>query len=463
MFDTQVYSTRRESLRKALASHGVHEGLVVLIGNGESPVNYLDNAYPFRQDSSFLYFVGIAQPGLAASIDLATGRTRLYADDPSMGEIVWTGPRPRAAELAARSGLSETRGRAALAEDAAAAGPGRLLYLPPYRAETRAELAALAGKAYAEVDAGASPALVRSAVELREIKSEAEIAELERAVAVTVDMHKAALVTSRVGMRESDIAARVTQVALASGGALAFPVIATTKGATLHNHSYGRSLAAGGLFLLDAGAEAPSGYAGDLTTTFPIGKRFDERQHAMYDIVMAAHAAACAALAPGVDFLDVHLASARAIAGGLRDLGLLKGEVEAAVAAGAHALFYPHGIGHMIGLDVHDMECYGEDRVGYDGLPRSAQFGLASLRLAKPLKTGMVHSVEPGLYFIPELMAQWKAERRLAEFIAYDRLEPWMEAGGVRNEEDWLVTATGARRLGPAFDKSLAAIESHRA
>ncbi|MDA8426286.1 MAG: M24 family metallopeptidase [Treponema sp.] len=289
------------------------------------------------------------------------------------------------------------------------------------------------------------------------------MAELERAVAVTVEMHKAALVTSRAGMRESDIVARVTQVALASGGALSFPVIGTTKGATLHIHSYGRTLASGGLFLLDAGAEAPSGYAGDLTTTFPIGKRFDERQRAMYDIVLSAHAAACAALAPGVDFLEVHLASARAIAAGLKELGLLKGEVEEAVAAGAHALFYPHGIGHMIGLDVHDMECYGEDHVGYEGRARSEQFGLASLRLAKPLKSGMVHSVEPGLYFIPELIAQWKAEGRHARFIAYDKLASWLDAGGVRNEEDWLVTPSGARRLGPAFDKSPAAIESHRA
>ena len=461
MFEAQVYVRRREALRAALAERGVKDGLVVLVGNGESPMNYLDNAYPFRQDSSFLYFVGLAQPGLAASIDLGSGKARLYGEDPSMSEIVWSGPRPTAAELASLSGIAETRKRAELASDASSAG--RLLYLPSYRAETRAELAELSGRAYAAVDAGASPELIRAAIALREIKAEEEIAELERAVAVTVEMHKAALVTSRAGMRESDIVARVTQVALASGGALSFPVIGTTKGATLHIHSYGRTLASGGLFLLDAGAEAPSGYAGDLTTTFPIGKRFDERQRAMYDIVLSAHAAACAALAPGVDFLEVHLASARAIAAGLKELGLLKGEVEEAVAAGAHALFYPHGIGHMIGLDVHDMECYGEDHVGYEGRARSEQFGLASLRLAKPLKSGMVHSVEPGLYFIPELIAQWKAESRHARFIAYDKLASWLDAGGVRNEEDWLVTPSGARRLGPAFDKSPAAIESHRA
>jgi len=463
MFEAHVYRDRREALRAALAARGTQDGLVVLIGNGESPMNYVDNAYPFRQDSTFLYFVGVSQPALAASIDLATGRVRFYGDDLTMSDIVWTGPRPGMAELAARSGIAEVLPRAALAKDAAAAGPSRVLYLPPYRAETRAELADLTGRRYAEVDASASRALALAAIGLREVKSEAEIAELEHATAVTTEMHRAALATARAGMRESDVAARVTQIALASGGALSFPVIGTTKGATLHNHSYDRRLEEGGLFLLDAGAEVASGYAGDLTTTFPIGKRFDERQRAAYEIVLSAHAAACAALSPGVDFLDVHLASAKAIARGLADLGLLKGNIDEAVAAGAHALFYPHGIGHMIGLDVHDMECYGEDLVGYAQRARSSQFGLASLRLAKPLRPGMVHSVEPGLYFIPELIAQWRAEGRNAQFIAYDRLEPWMRVGGLRNEEDWLITASGARKLGPAFDKSLAAIESYRA
>ncbi|HTX73466.1 MAG TPA: aminopeptidase P N-terminal domain-containing protein [Rectinemataceae bacterium] len=462
MFEASVYARRREALRRELESRGVERGLVILIGNGESPVNYADNAYPFRQDSTFLYFVGTAQPGLAATIDLASGSTRFFGDDLTMNDIVWTGPRPTMAALAERSGISETLPRSALAAKAAEAGAGALLYLPSYRAETRLELAELTGLRPVAVDAGASLPLVMAIAALRELKSEEEVAELEHAVAITTEMHRAALATARAGMRESDVAARVTQIALAAGGALSFPVIATTRGATLHNHSYDARLAEGGLFLLDAGAEVASGYAGDLTTTFPISARFDTRQKEVYEIVLSAHAAACAALAPGVDFLDVHLASARAVAAGLKDLGLIRGDPREAVAAGAHALFYPHGIGHMIGLDVHDMESYGEDRVGYADRPRSSQFGLASLRLAKPLKVGMVHSVEPGLYFIPELIAQWKAEKRCGGFINYDRLDAWSGFGGVRNEEDWLVTPTGARKLGPAFDKSTASIESLR-
>jgi Xaa-Pro aminopeptidase len=483
MFDTAVYSKRRESLRLLLEGEGVSAGLVIFIGNGESPMNYADNCYPFRQDSSFLYFAGIDLPDLAMALDLAGGRAILFGNDPTMDDIVWTGPRPSIAELAGLSGIVETRPRAALAAfvDAAArkirtepgaqeAGPGAsgaarigLLYLPPYRAETKAELSELSGKTCAEVEAGFSLPLVRACVALREVKAEIEVAEIESAVAVSVEMHRAAIATARSGMRESDIAARVTQVALADSGGLAFPVIATTRGATLHNHAWDRDLVDGGLFLLDAGAQTASGYAGDLTSTFPIGPRFDGRQRAIYDIVLAAMRSAVALLAPGRPFLEVHLAAARSVAAGLKDLGLMKGNPDEIVAAGAHALFFPHGIGHMLGLDVHDMENYGEVQVGYDGRAKSAQFGLRSLRLAKPLKAGMVHTIEPGIYFIPRLIESWRSGNRFPDFIAYENIGVWMDVGGIRNEEDWLITETGARRLGPIFDKSPEHIESLRA
>jgi Xaa-Pro aminopeptidase len=462
MFDTKTYAHRRESLLRGLAARGLRSGSVLLLGNRESPINYPDNCYGFRQDSSFLYFVGISQPGLAVTIDCASGAASLYGDDATLDDIVWTGAQTSLRELAALSGIAAVRGRSALAVDLAELPHGKLFYLPPYRADNRAEIAELSGLPYASVNSGASLPLIEAAISLREIKSEAEIAEMDRAVAVSVDMHKAALTTARAGMLESDVYGRVAEVALASGGGLSFPVIATTKGATLHTHSHDRRLETGGLFLLDAGAEAASGYAGDLSTSFPINPRFDDRQRGIYELVLRMHRAACALLRPGVNYRDVHFAAAREGVLGLNDLGLMRGDPDDAVSSGAYAFFFPCGTGHMIGLDVHDMEDYGEIHVGYGSSERSRLFGLKSLRLAKPLKAGMTFTVEPGIYFIPELYAMWEAEGRFAEFIDYGAVKPWLGFGGMRNEEDWLVTPQGARMLGPAFDKSVEAIEHMR-
>ena len=460
MFDTATYRRRRSALVKELATRGEERGLALFIGNGESPMNYADNTYPFRQDSSFLYFFGIRKPGLAATIDLETGTATVYGDDLSMDDIVWTGPEPKVTELADAAGAEASRPRADLV--AAAERSGRLLWVPPYRDETRRELAALAAVPIDEIDALSSTPLIRSVLALREIKEEAEIAELEAAVATSVDMHRAAIAMARPGLRESDIAARVTEVALADGGGLSFPVIATVRGATLHNHRHDGLLEAGQLFLLDAGAETPSGYAGDLTSTFPVAPAYDARQKAIYEIVLAMGRAAASRVKPGVPYAEAHDAAAEAGVRGLSALGLMKGDPAEAVARGAHALFFPHGVGHMVGLDVHDMENYGERWVGYDGAARSDQFGRKSLRLAKPLKAGMVLTIEPGIYFIPELIAAWKAEGRFAECIDYKAAEAYLGFGGIRNEEDWLVTPTGGCRLGPDFDKSVAAMEAAR-
>jgi len=466
MFKPQTYQQRREALIKGLAARGVKKGLVAVIGNEESPMSYHDNTYPFRQDSSFLYFFGPSKPGLAASIDVGTGKTVLYGDDPSLDDIVWTGPETSVAELAKAAGMDEAKPRGKLAAAAKKAAP--LLFFPPYRADARVELAEFLGTAPAAVDEAASIPLIRAAVELREIKSAEEIAEMELAVETSVAMHRAAMAMAKPGLRESDIMAKVNEVALAAGGAeggsgISFPSIATTAGATLHNHLYGKTLKAGGLFLLDAGAERPSGYAGDLTSTFPIGTHYDKRQRSIYEIVLAMGDSAKAILKPGLPFLKAHEAAARAMVEGFKELGLMKGDTDEAVAAGAYALFFVHGLGHQIGLDVHDMENYGEQWVGYDGGERSSLFGLKSLRLAKPLKAGMVHSVEPGVYFIPALIAEWKKEKKFSDFINYDKIGPYLDFGGVRNEEDWLITPKGARRLGPSFDKSIEAMEAARA
>jgi Xaa-Pro aminopeptidase len=460
MFPIETYVSRRSRLRSQLSS-----GMVLLLGNDESPMNYAANTFHFRQDSTFLYFFGVDQPGYAAVIDLDEGRTTLFGDDLTIDDIVWTGSLPTVAELAAKAGVTETRPAAALdtcVKDATAKGrPVR--YLPPYRYENRLKLLRLLGVHPDLQRDGASIELVRAIVEMRVIKSTEEVAEIEMAVNTSVDMHLAGMRMVRPGMVEAEVAARVTEIALAAGGHLAFPVIATIHGETLHNHYHGNTVASGELFLLDTGAETALHYAGDLTSTFPVDRAFTPRQRDVYEVVLAAHLAAVAACRPGVRFRDVHRLSCRTLAEGLKGIGLMRGDLDDAVAQGAHALFFQCGTGHMLGLDVHDMEDLGEVWVGYEGEPKSLQFGLKSLRLARPLQPGFIFTVEPGLYFIPELTRRWKAERKHEAFIDYDAVESYVDFGGVRIEENIVVTPEGNRILGKWRPRTIAEVEAVRA
>lgn len=447
VMESETYENRRSRLLSQLGS-----GLVVLPGNGLSPINYEDNPYPFRQDSTFLYYFGLARADLGAVLDVEAGSATLFGDDATVEEIVWTGDVPTLAEAAERVGITDTRPRAALWDVVSAArSAGREVHwLPPYRAEHELLLSELVGVPAGEVGRRASTALIRAVVSQRSRKDAAEVAEIERAVATSVAMHEAALRMLAPGVTESAIAAEVERVARAAGGRIAFPVIATIHGETLHNHAQTATLSAGDLFLLDSGAETALGYAGDLTTTCPVSREPSSRQKDVYAILMRSYDAAVAALAPDVPNREVHFAAARAIFDGMKDLGIMRGDTEEAVAAGAHALVFPHGIGHMMGLDVHDMENLGEDYVGYgEGQERSDQFGLGSLRLARPLEPGFVLTVEPGIYFIPKLIDSWRERGHLAGFIDYDAIDDWRDFGGVRNEEDYLITDHGARRLGP--------------
>jgi Xaa-Pro aminopeptidase len=445
MFAREIYERRRTDLAARLG-----DGLVLLPGNGESPMNYADNAYPFRQDSSFLYYAGLDQPDLAAVIDADSGDTTLFGDELTLDQIVWMGELPTLAARTERTGIAHVRPRRQLeATIAAARTSGReVRFLPPYRADTAALLEKLVGGA-------ASLELIRAVVDQRSRKSAEEVAEIEKAVAVSVAMHEAAIRLGRPGGTEREVAAEVERIASASGGRVAYPAIATINGQTLHNHIHPNDISEGDLFLLDAGAETALGYAGDLTTTFPANARFDDRQRQVYDIVLRAYDAAVRAIVPGVRNLDVHFAAARIIFDGMKDLGIMRGDAERALAAGAHALVFPHGIGHMMGLDVHDMENLGEDHVGYAGEARSTQFGLKSLRLARPLEPGFVLTIEPGVYFIPQLIDAWRARGHCSEFIDYDAMDRWRDLGGIRNEEDYLVTDDGARRLGPRKPQTL--------
>jgi len=459
MFSRDTYVSRRTALASRFES-----GLLVLPGNSESPMNYADNCYAFRQDSTFLYYFGLDQPGVAAVIDVDAGAATVFGDELTIDHIVWMGDLPTIAARAERVGVVDTRPLSDLnriVAEARAAGRD-VHYLPPYRADTTVWLADLMAVTPAAVAAGASTDFVRAVVDQRVIKSAEEVAEIERAVEISVAMHEAAIRMARPGMTEADVAAEVGRIAEAAGGRTSFPIIATIHGETLHNHVHVHTLADGDLFLLDAWAETAMGYAGDLSSTFPVGRRFSERQRTIYELQLAAQVAAVDTLAPGVPFREAHFASARVIFDGLKDLGVMKGDTDEALAAGAHAMVFPCGVGHMMGLDVHDMENLGEVWVGYDGEPKSTQFGLKSLRLARELKPGFVLTVEPGIYFIPQLMDLWRSEGRCADFIDFDELDKWRDFGGVRNEEDFLITAEGARRLGPHKPQTVEEIESLR-
>ncbi|MGB3548665.1 MAG: aminopeptidase P family protein, partial [Saprospiraceae bacterium] len=398
---------RRAALISALPS-----GLILLPGNAEAPMNYADNTYPFRQDSSFRYYGGPNRPDFHLLIDCEAGTTTLYGTDLSLDYVVWMGAQPSVRELADRTGIEHTGSPAELgAALAKAKAAGRAIhYLPPYRAERTLLLAGWLGVDPAAVGAGVSETLIRAVIAQRSVKSADEVREMERAVIVSGVMHRAAMRAAKPGELEAATAGLVEGIAIGAGGRLAYPAIVTVNGQILHNHYHGNKLKRGDLMLIDAGAQTDSGYAGDITRTFPVAAKFTSRQRDIYELVLRAENDCIGILQPKIAYRAVHLRAAHLMAESLRDLGLMRGSTEDAVAAGAHALFFPHGLGHHIGMDVHDMEDLGEDRVGYDEeISRSDQFGTKSLRLGRRLAAGNVITVEPGCYFIPALMDQWQA------------------------------------------------------
>jgi Xaa-Pro aminopeptidase len=456
MFAREVYVRRREVLRESVRS-----GVLLFLGNEESPMNYPANQYHFRQDSSFLYYWGIDTPGLAALIDLESGTETLFGDDPTVADIVWTGPQPLLREKGEMTGVQKTLPSADLREAVlTAVRAGKTVhFLPPYRPENRLRIEQLLSIHPTRAGDHASPEFIRGVVAQRSIKQAEEVEEIEKAVGITSGMQTYAMAMTRPGMYEREIAGPMHGIALSRGGNLAFPIIFSIHGETLHNHAYGNIMQNGNIVVNDCGAESGLHYAGDLTRTFPVSGRFTERQKDLYRIVVDAQKKALEAIRPGVPFREIHLLASKALASGLRGLGLMKGDVDEAVAQGAHAMFFQCGLGHMMGLDVHDMEDLGEEYVGYEGLQRSPQFGLCYLRLAKPLRPGFVLTVEPGIYFIPALIDQWKREKKCGEYINYDALERYRDFGGIRIEDDVLVTETGYRLLGPSVPKTIEEVE----
>ncbi len=450
-----IYAARRAKLRER-----VSEGAILFLGHAEAPRNYAANTYPFRQDSHLLYYAGVELPDKALLL-APDGREILFGAPVTMDDIVWMGPQSGLAELAAGAGVAATEDIARLKETLAAliAQGVHVHYLPPYRADQAAALSRLLDVAPEHVADGVSGQLLQAVAQQRSIKAAEEIAEIENALTVSAAMYQIALQSIRPGVPEAVVAGLMQAVALSLGRQQAFQPIVSIHGEVLHNTFYGNLLQNGQLLVIDSGAESTLGYAADLTRTFPVSGRFTAPQREIYEIVLRAQVAVIETASPRVTNRDLHFVAARTIAAGLKEIGLMRGDVDEAVQAGAHALFFPHGIGHMLGLDIHDMEDLG-DAVGYGpGDERSPQFGLSFLRLARGLQPGFVITDEPGVYFIPPLIDQWAAEKRHDAFINYEKLAAYRHFGGIRIEDDLLITADGARVLGPPVPKSVKDIE----
>lgn len=458
MFAPNVYIERRKRLRTDVGS-----GLILFLGNEQSPMNYPDNQYPFRQDSSFLYFFGLDCPGLAAVIDIDQGDECVFGNDLTVDDIIWTGPQPPLEEKCQEVGVSFTAplDQLALVLERATAQKMQIHFLPQYRSENILKIQRLLAIEPEAIGDHASEPLIRAVVAQRSIKSEDEIKEIEAALDMSYEMQTTAMKMSRPGVYEREVAAAMEQIVLSHAGRLSFPTIFSIHGETLHNHCHGNIMNAGDIAVNDSGAETQLGYASDVTRTIPISGKFSQRQKEIYAIVLDAQNKAIEATKPGVEWRNVHRLASEVLVSGLKDLGLVKGDVAEAVEAGVHTLFFQCGLGHMMGLDVHDMEGLGEDYVGYtDTIKRNPEFGWRSLRLGKALEPGFVITVEPGLYFIPELIDRWKAEQKNAQFINYDAVEKYRDFGGIRIEDDVLVTEEGSRMLGKPIPRTIEEVEA---
>lgn len=457
MFPSKVYTDRRAILHKE-----VKTGLILFLGNQESAFNYPANTYSFRQDSSFSYFFGLDHPDLAGVIDLDNGKDYIFGNDVDIDDIIWMGKQPTIKDQAESVGVENTaplKELAPLIKTARAKGQ-KIHYLPPYRGEIVIWLTDLLDLHHTKLKENASEELVKGVIKMRMAKDDLEIKEIEKMIDVAWLMHTTAMKMAKPGVIEQEIAGVIEGIALSYAGPVSFPVILSINGQTLHNHYHGNTLVEGRMLVVDAGCESGSHYASDITRTAPVGGKFTQRQKEIYEIVLKANLAATSAVKIGVPFRDIHLLAATEIVKGLKAVGIMKGDVETAVNKGAHTLFFPHGLGHPLGLDVHDLEGIGETLVGYDNeTTRSKEFGLAFLRFGRKLQKNFVMTIEPGIYFIPELIDIWKKENKLAEFINYDKVETYLDFGGIRIEDDILVTENGARVLGKPIPKTVAEIE----
>lgn len=458
MFSKKTYIDRR----KQLASD-VKTGVILLLGNGDSAFNYANNQYTFRQDSSFRYFFELTLQDLAGVIDCDNGKEYLFGDDVEIDDIIWTGPVKSIKERAAEVGVKNSGSRKDLALflEKALMEERKIHFLPPYRAENRNILSSLLHIKKDHVEKFASLDLRKAIVKQRSVKSQEEIREIEGAIATAYNMHTTMMRMAKdLSVFEYQIAGTMDGIALAGGGPVSFPTILTTHGEILHGHDHSLQMKKGRMVVSDAGCESASGYCSDITRSVPCGGKFDQRQKEVYQAVLDTNLYVQQIIKPGIEYKTVHLKAVERLGENLKAIGLMKGNIKDAVNEGAMGLFMPHGLGHMMGMDVHDMENFDEKLVGYDDkCIRSTQFGLSALRLGRKLQEGFVLTDEPGCYFIPALIDKFSGEKKFLDFVNYDKLETYKDFGGIRIEDDILVTDKGNRVLGKPIPKTVEEIE----
>jgi len=444
-FRKQTYIDRRNELCRSVGS-----GKILLIGNGHSPINFKDNYSAFRQDSTFLYYIGINLPKVYAIIDIDSNNATLYGDELTMDDIIWMGNQEPLSAIAEKVGVTQLR---PLSQP-----PTQMKgvhYLPPYRSEHVLFLREKMGSTQLKP----STLLIKSIVNQRNVKSKAEIQHLDNAVNISNLVQSTVIKNTKPGIHEYELVGLATKVVKEQNTNWAYSPILTTQGQILHNHDHSRKLAEGGLVLFDGGVELASAYCGDLTRTFPVGKKFTSLQKDIYQIVLNAYHLAVALSRPGVKFKDIHLKASQKLVEGLIAIGWMTGDPAEAVASGAHTLFFQCGLGHMIGMDVHDMENLGEEYVGYDNEAKSTEFGLKSLRLGREMKKDFCFTIEPGIYIIPQLIDKFISENKYSDYVDYEELNKHRDFGGIRIEDDFVITADGTRKLGGPLALEVSAIE----
>ncbi|MDR2065489.1 MAG: aminopeptidase P family protein [Prevotellaceae bacterium] len=446
MFDTKVYIERRNRLRKMFRT-----GLLLFVGNGESPMNYPSNTYRFRQDSTFLYYWGINYPDCAAVIDIDKDTECLYMNDIDIDDIIWMGPQESVKEKGSRAGVNSVYPHKDLFTyiNSAVRLGRKIHFLPQYRQDNAEMLSTLLGIKSKHIKNYVSQKFIKAVIDMRSVKDEYEIEEIEKACNTGYKMHTSVMKMCKPGLMEYELAGIIEGITIANNGYISFPVILSQNVHILHNHDHSQKLAGNRMLITDAGAENEMNYCSDFTRTIPVSGKFTQKQKDIYSIVLEANNKTIELAKPDVTYKNIHFETAKIITRGLCSLGIMRGNVDDAVENGAHALFFPHGLGHMMGLDVHDMENIGENYVGYDDeTVRSDQFGTSSLRMGRRLQKNFVVTDEPGIYFIPELIAKWKSEKINKDFINYDRVNEYMDVSGVRIEDDLLITENGCRLLG---------------
>lgn len=457
MFDKEIYVERRKKLKE-----NFKDGIILIPGNNYSPLDCKDNCYPFLQDATFRYYFGLSHPGLVGIIDIDNDKEIIFGNDYTISDIVWMGKQKYLKELVFEVGIKSFIEIEEL--KSYLVKRKNIRFTNQYREDIKNFISSLIDINPFNFDDYTSFELVNAIIAQRNIKSDVEIREIEKAVNITKEMHLAAIKNVRIGMKEFELVAEVEHATKKNNAYFSFQTILTKNGQILHNHYYGNTLKSGDLVLLDCGAINENGYCGDMTTTFPVSGKFSERQKLIHNIVRDMFDKAVEISKVGVFYRDVHLEVCKVMAENFKKIGLLKGNVEELVSKGAHALFMPHGLGHMLGMTVHDMENFGEINVGYDEeIQKSKQFGLSSLRLGRRLQIGYVFTIEPGIYFIPDLFEKWKKEKLYEEFLNYEEIEKYMDFGGIRMERDILITENGAKILGESFPRTADEIEEFMA